>query len=171
MGLLVSSPSLAKLLLPLGLRRISGIPVGLEPRNVPFGSLADRLGRRLLMVGGMALCGLADVATGLAESLPFLISARLLLGTGLSASDAGASAWVADATQARPETRASFLGVQNAVIASAFVLGPAVGGWLVGEFGMRSIFFAVAVGATACAVGYSVLPELRQGAGANWGLE
>ena len=117
------------------------------------------------MVTGMALCALADVGTGLAQSLPFLLVARLLLGTGLSASDAGASAWVADATQQRPETRATFLGLQNAVIASAFVLGPAVGGWLVGEFGMRSIFFAVAVGALACAVGYSILPELRQEAG------
>lgn len=38
--------------------------------------------------------------------------------------------------ETRPETRASFLGVQNAVIASAFVIGPAVGGWLVGEFGI-----------------------------------
>ncbi|CAK9029807.1 Quinolone resistance protein NorA, partial [Durusdinium trenchii] len=144
-GLLVSSPSLAKLLL-----------------NLPFGQLADQLGRKALMVGGMALCALADVGTGLAQSLPFLIVARLLLGTGLSSSDAGSSAWVADATEARPETRASFLGVQNAVIACAFVLGPAVGGWLVGEFGLRSIFFVVAFGAATCATGYSFLPELRR---------
>ena len=34
-----------------------------------------------------------------ASSLPFLILARLLLGAGLSSSDAGASAWVADATE------------------------------------------------------------------------
>lgn len=143
-GLLVSSPSLAKLIL-----------------NLPFGQLADSLGRRVLMVGGMSLCAIADVGTGLASSLPFLIVARLLLGAGLSSSDAGSSAWVADATETRPETRASFLGVQNAVIASAFVIGPAVGGWLVGEFGMRSIFFVVAIGAATCAAGYSFLPELR----------
>lgn len=143
-GLLVSSPSLAKLIL-----------------NLPFGQLADSLGRRVLMFGGMSLCAIADVGTGLASSLPFLIVARLLLGAGLSSSDAGSSAWVADATETRPETRASFLGVQNAVIASAFVIGPAVGGWLVGEFGMRSIFFVVAIGAATCAAGYSFLPELR----------
>lgn len=143
-GLLVSSPSLAKLIL-----------------NLPFGQLADSLGRRVLMVGGMTLCAIADVGTGLASSLPFLIVARLLLGAGLSSSDAGSSAWVADATETRPETRASFLGVQNAVIASAFVIGPAVGGWLVGEFGLRSIFFVVAIGAATCAAGYSFLPELR----------
>ena len=50
------------------------------------------------MVGGMTLCAIADVGTGLASSLPFLIVARLLLGAGLSSSDAGSSAWVADAT-------------------------------------------------------------------------
>lgn len=50
------------------------------------------------MVGGMSLCAIADVGTGLASSLPFLIVARLMLGAGLSSSDAGASAWVADAT-------------------------------------------------------------------------
>ncbi|CAJ1389081.1 unnamed protein product [Effrenium voratum] len=143
-GLLVSSPSLAKLLL-----------------NVPFGQLADSIGRRMLMVGGMVLCAVGDVGTGLATSLPFLILARLLLGAGLSSSDAGASAWVADATESRADSRASFLGVQNAVIALAFVIGPAVGGWLVGEFGLRSIFFAVAAGATACAGGYALLPELK----------
>jgi len=143
-GLLVSSPSLAKLVL-----------------NLPFGKLADALGRRSLMVGGMILCAAADVGTGLASSLPFLILARLLLGAGLSSSDAGASAWVADATESQPESRASFLGVQNALTALAFVLGPAVGGWLVQEFGLRSIFFAVAAGAAACAGGYSLLPELR----------
>ncbi|CAE6936905.1 RE1 [Symbiodinium sp. CCMP2592] len=143
-GLLVSSPSLAKLVL-----------------NLPFGKLADTLGRRSLMVGGMILCAAADVGTGLASSLPFLVVARLLLGAGLSSSDAGASAWVADATESQPESRASFLGVQNALTALAFVLGPAVGGWLVQEFGLRSIFFAVAAGAAACAGGYSLLPELR----------
>ena len=46
----------------------------------------------------MTLCAIADVGTGLASSLPFLIVARLMLGAGLSSSDAGASAWVADAT-------------------------------------------------------------------------
>lgn len=144
-GLLVSSPSLAKLLL-----------------NLPFGRLADTVGRRTLMIGGMVLCAVADIGTGLATTLPLLILARLLLGVGLSSSDAGASAWVADATEDRQETRASFLGLQNAMIAFAFVLGPAVGGMLVGQFGLRSIFFAVAFGAAACAAGYTALPELRQ---------
>ena len=78
------------------------------------------------MVGGMVLCAVGDIGTGLelwqqfelrrhfgmprwaqepkakATSLPFLILARLLLGAGLSSSDAGASAWVADATAAWP---------------------------------------------------------------------
>mmetsp|Transcript_22628 Transcript_22628/g.71028 ORF Transcript_22628/g.71028 Transcript_22628/m.71028 type:complete len:247 (-) Transcript_22628:56-796(-) len=48
------------------------------------------------------------------------------------------------------------------MIASAFVLGPTVGGMLADQFGLRSIFFAVAVGATLCALGYAALPELRQ---------
>ena len=30
-----------------------------------------------------------------------------------------------------------------------------------GEFGLRSIFFVVAIGAATCAAGYSFLPELR----------
>jgi len=142
---LVSSPSIAKLAL-----------------NLPMGRLADTAGRRILMVSGMVLCAVADVGTGLAPTLPLLIFARLLLGAGLSSSDAGASAWVADATEDRADKRASFLGVQNAVIASAFVVGPAIGGRLVDEFGMNSIFFAVSAGAAICAAGYATLPELRQ---------
>jgi MFS family permease len=130
--------------------------------NLPMGRLADTAGRRILMVSGMVLCAVADVGTGLAPTLPLLVFARLLLGAGLSSSDAGASAWVADATEDRADKRASFLGVQNAVIASAFVIGPAIGGRLVDAFGMSSIFFAVSVGAAICAAGYATLPELRQ---------
>ncbi|CAK0826791.1 unnamed protein product, partial [Prorocentrum cordatum] len=130
--------------------------------NLPMGRLADEVGRKLLMVGGMAVCAVADVGTGLATGLVPLVLSRLLLGAGISSSDTGAAAWVADATEERPERRASFLGLQSAVLAAAFVLGPTLGGMVSDQYGMSSLFFTVAGGASLCALGYATLPELWQ---------
>ncbi|CAE8644795.1 unnamed protein product, partial [Polarella glacialis] len=143
-GLILSAPSIAKLAL-----------------NFPMGQLADSAGRRILMVGGMLVLALGDLGTGLATALPALLAARLVTGAGLSVSDAGFSAWVADVTQETPGQRASFLGLQSAMISSAFVIGPTLGGMAVDQFGMSSIFFAVGAGAVVCAAGYSTLPETR----------
>jgi len=144
-GLLVSSPSVAKLLL-----------------NVPMGRLADTLGRRPLMVIGMLVLALGDIGTGLAVALPALIAGRFVTGAGLSIADAGTGAWIADVTENDPSKRASFLGIQTAIISLAFVLGPALGGMAVDEYGLSSIFYIVAAGAVLCAAGFATLPDQQE---------
>jgi len=144
-GLLVSSPSVAKLLL-----------------NVPMGRLADTLGRRPLMVVGMLVLALGDIGTGLAVALPALIAGRFVTGAGLAIADAGTGAWIADVTENDPSKRAPFLGIQTAIISLAFVLGPALGGMAVDEYGLSSIFYIVAAGAVVCAAGFATLPDQQE---------
>jgi len=144
-GLVISLPSVAKLVL-----------------NFPMGQLADAWGRKVLMVSGMVLLALGDIGTGFSSTVPALFSTRLLTGAGIAVSDAGAQAWVADAFEMRSDERATFLGIQTALIGVAFVIGPMIGGKAVDENGPNVIFLAVAAGAIVCAAGYMLLPELGQ---------
>jgi len=66
--------------------------------NMYFGALADRVGRKPLMVAGTLTSALGAVGTGLASSLATLIPARVLVGAGSSASMSGSSAYMADLT-------------------------------------------------------------------------
>ena len=58
-GLVISAPALAMLIL-----------------NVPTGQMADKYGRKPVMITGLIIMALADVCTGLAKTMLFLIPAR-----------------------------------------------------------------------------------------------
>jgi len=49
---------------------------------LPVGAIADRWGRKPVLVAGLAVFGLASVAAGFAESSAFLIGARVVAGVG-----------------------------------------------------------------------------------------
>ena len=83
--------------------------LGLAIRQLLYGPLADRLGRRPVLLGGLSLFTLAEVATSLAPSATSLIVARVLQSIGgLRA----ASCWAAPSsatprppTEPRPASR------------------------------------------------------------------
>ena len=58
-GLVISAPALAMLIL-----------------NVQMGQMADKYGRKPMMITGLIIMALADVCTGLAKTMLFLIPAR-----------------------------------------------------------------------------------------------
>lgn len=59
--------------------------LGLLPGALAGGWLADRIGRKRVLIGSVALFGLFSLATAHAWSLPSLLLARLLTGVGLGA--------------------------------------------------------------------------------------
>lgn len=59
--------------------------LGLLPGALIGGWLADRLGRKRILIGSVALFGLFSLATAHAWDLPSLLLARLLTGVGLGA--------------------------------------------------------------------------------------
>src|SRR3954454_5790400 len=102
------------------------------------GSLADRLGRQRLFVGGLAVFTASSLACALAGSIAVLDVARAVQGLGAAVMFATSLAVLANAFQDARE-RATALAVYGATIGASFAVGPLVGGALTSGFGWRSI--------------------------------
>ena len=94
----------------------------LAPR---WGRLSDRIGRRPVILLGLAGSALAYTVFGLAGSLAVLFLARILSGS-LGATVNVAQAALADTTP--PEQRSRAMGLIGAAFGLAFTVGPALGG-------------------------------------------
>ncbi|MFJ2690687.1 MFS transporter [Pseudomonas sp. NPDC087336] len=105
---------------------------------VSVGRLGDLVGRRRLLLWGIALFTLASALCGLAPSLGLLIAARALQGLGAAVMMALTIAFVGD-TVAKGKTGGA-MGLLGTMSAIGTAMGPALGGVLIGEFGWRSMF-------------------------------
>ncbi|GAA3241383.1 MFS transporter [Streptomyces lavendulae] len=127
------------------------------------GSLADRIGRRRVYLGGLAVFAAASLACGLATGPQALIAFRAVQGLGGAAMFATTMALLSSAYQGRD--RGIAFGVWGAVNGAAAAAGPIVGGLLTEHFGWRWIFFinlpfcALAVYVTVKAVAESRNPR------------
>ena len=141
-GLVISAPALAMLLL-----------------NLPLGQATDRFGRKPLMIGGMIVMAVADVATGMSRSILALVPARVMLGVGRAGCECGDRAYLADLCARVPEKRGIIVASQSTVHAVGLVFGPLLGGRLMEAYGAPAAFFYVAVAAIGTGIGYTFLPE------------
>ncbi len=106
---------------------------------VGVGRLGDLVGRRRLLVGGIALFTGASLACGLTSVLWALIAARAVQGLGAAIMMALSLAMVGDTV---PATKtASAMGLLGTMSAVGTALGPSVGGVLLSGFGWRALFF------------------------------
>jgi len=90
-----------------------------------WGRLADRIGRRPVMLCTIAGTSGALLLLGLADSLVQLFAARILSGI-FAANISVATAYIADVTDDDERTR--WMGMVGACFGVGFVIGPAVGG-------------------------------------------
>jgi len=102
------------------------------------GALSDHLGRRRMFTIGLAGFGLTSVLCGLAPSLELLVAARVLQGAAGALLVPGSLAIIA-ATFEGP-ARARAFGRWAAATSATIVLGPIVGGVLVGTISWRMAF-------------------------------
>ena len=107
------------------------------------GSLSDRLGRKGMLLAGLALFGASSAAGGLAGDTTELIVARCLMGLGAAMVFPSTLSLISNIFTGRVE-RARAIGLWGATAGMAIALGPIVGGWLLGRFTWASIFFAMA---------------------------
>ncbi len=121
-----------------------------------LGVMADRYGRRPVLL--LSMFGLAAdfLFMALAPGLWWLFAGRLLNGM-TAASFSTANAYLADVTP--PQDRARAFGLMSSAFSFGFILGPALGGAL-GEIDLRLPFF-VAAGLTFAnwLYGLFILPE------------
>ncbi|MFJ6378752.1 MFS transporter [Kitasatospora sp. NPDC092039] len=129
-----------------------------------IGRLVDTHGPRRLYLAGTALVGLAGLLGALAPSLGLLIAARVLLGLGTSAAYPAAMHLTrseAERTgESSPTGVLTVLAVANQTVA---VVGPTLGGLLIGAGGWRTVFAVNVPLSLAClALGAARLPAAER---------
>jgi EmrB/QacA subfamily drug resistance transporter len=107
------------------------------------GSVSDRVGRKGMLLAGLAVFGLASAVGGLLSSPGQLIAARCVMGLGAAMVFPATLSLISNIFTERGE-RARAIGLWGATAGMAIALGPIVGGWLIERFDWRSIFFAMA---------------------------
>lgn len=123
------------------------------------GSLADRRGRRALMVGGSLLFGAVMLAHLLATSVEILVVLRLLLGVAEAL--VFVAAFAASADLAPPERRGEALTLFSLSLYLGVAVGPLIGEAAFDAGGFPAVWIAAAVLAGIAAVTAVVVPETR----------
>lgn len=123
-----------------------------------WGPVADRIGRRPVLLAGLALYAVASVGSVLAPGIGWLIAWRVLQGATLAAAVVCARAIVRDLYEPHDGARVMSLAMSGlGVIAIA---GPVVGGVVASAWGWRAALGVVAAfGALALAYVAWQLPE------------
>ncbi|MBT8228501.1 MAG: MFS transporter, partial [Dactylosporangium sp.] len=125
-----------------------------------WGVLADRAGRRRILLIGLTLFGLASLASTWAQTPGHLILARAAMGIGGAGVLPATLSIISDVFD--PSERARAIGVWAGTVGLATAIGPVVGGWLLEHFWWGSIFLInvpiVVVGMVAI---LAVVPESR----------
>ncbi|MGG7508841.1 MFS transporter [Plantibacter sp. YIM 135249] len=103
-----------------------------------FGTLADRYGRRRILLTGVAVFALASVAAALAPTGDLLIASRLVQGVG-GAMVLPTTLSIINATF-RGRERAIAFAVWGSTIGGMTALGPLLGGWLTTSYSWRWAF-------------------------------
>lgn len=126
-----------------------------------MGNLADRIGRRRLLLLGAASFGIASVLAAYAPSAGWLIAARALLGLGGSTLMPSTLAIIRNVfTDAA--ARAKAVAIWSAVLAGGVGIGPVVAGVLLEHFWWGSVFLVnVPFMLLLLAIGPVLLPESR----------
>jgi EmrB/QacA subfamily drug resistance transporter len=106
---------------------------------MPAGALADRFGRKKLLITGLSVFTVASFLCGSAPNLPILIAARALQGAGAAMQLSASLATLSHAFQGAARARAfSFWG---AVVGTGIACGPVVGGLITQAFGWEWAFY------------------------------
>ncbi|WP_051198514.1 MFS transporter [Gordonia shandongensis] len=167
----IALPSLAKDLSPSADQQLWIVDVYslvLAGLLVPASSLADRFGRRLILLVGFGLFGLASALILVAGSPGAVIAIRALLGVG------GALIMPTTLSMVRtlfddPTERARALALWSSVAGVGVAIGPLIGGFLLEHFSWHSAFLVnVPLMLIAIVLGVFLLPESRSATPGGW---
>ncbi len=123
------------------------------------GLCADIFGRRLVFQTGAAVIAVSSVVCVFAPSIGVLIGARAVMGIGAAMLLPASLAIVSTVWPDRAERRRA-LGVWASCNGLAFVIGPTLGGLLIGRFGWQSVFLvAIPVAVAAVILARAAVPE------------
>ena len=121
-----------------------------------WGRVSDRIGRRPVLLGSLAITGVSYLVFAQAGSLAALFASRILAGIA-GAAISTAQAYVADTT--KPTERTQGMALIYAAFGAGFIFGPAIGGTL-SRYGYSVPGYAAAgLAFLAAALALVLLPE------------
>ncbi|AEF45456.1 major facilitator superfamily MFS_1 [Serratia sp. AS12] len=124
---------------------------------IALGRLGDRIGRRRLLLVGIALFTFASALCALAPNIGLLFAARIAQGLGAAVMMAMTMALVGETLGKDNTGRA--MGLLGTMSAIGTALGPSLGGALIFGFGWRAMFLInLPVGLLAFILAYRYLP-------------
>ena len=125
---------------------------------VPFGRLADLVGRKTLYTGGFFVFVVGSALCSVAADLTWLIVFRVVQAIGAAFLQANS---VAIITAIAPRgALGKAIGIQGAAQAVGLALGPSVGGFLIVALGWQWVFLiAVPFGLLGMVLGVLILPQ------------
>ena len=130
-------------------------------------ALGERYGRRRVLIGGLALFGVASAGCALAPSLGWLIAVRTIQGAGAAA--VAPTALSVLSTAFGPDQRPRALGLFASITGLATLGGPLIGGAIVQNLAWQWIFWInVPIAAVLIPL---VLGRLEKNAGSARGLD
>ncbi|EJM20298.1 arabinose efflux permease family protein [Pseudomonas sp. GM18] len=133
---------------------------------VSVGRLGDMIGRRRLLLAGIAIFTLSSLACGVAPSLGWLVGARAVQGLGAAIMLALTVAFVGE-TVPKAQT-GSAMGLLGTMSAIGTTLGPSLGGMLIAGVGWQAIFLInIPLGVLNLWLAYRYLPADAQRAKAG----
>ena len=140
---------------------VDAYAVALAALLLPSGALADRWGRRRMVLAGLGGFGLASLACALSPTTGVLVATRAVQGVGAAVLLPATMAVIAQAFPGRRE-RARALGLWAGISSLALPAGPVVGGVLVTAVGWRVVFLVnLPVVAAAAGLTHRVVRESR----------
>ena len=146
--------------------------IGMAVCQLVYGPISDKVGRRPMLLFGIALFVVASLMAALAPSIHVLIAARLLQAVGGAAGVVLARAMVRDVFDR--ETSASVISYITMAFVVAPMVAPAIGGYIDVHGGWRMGFWLLSgLGAVVLAAAWRFLPEThvnRVSAGSGFGL-
>jgi EmrB/QacA subfamily drug resistance transporter len=104
-----------------------------------YGKLADLLGRRRVLLFGLALFGIGSMLSGMARSMPELIAMRVVQGLGAGAVGPIVVTLLGDLYTLAERARVQ--GLFSAVWGLSSLAGPTIGGVLTDRLSWRWVFF------------------------------
>jgi DHA1 family bicyclomycin/chloramphenicol resistance-like MFS transporter len=123
-------------------RTLASYLIGLALAQVFYGPLADRYGRKLPMLGGLAVYTAASVGCAVAGSIEMLTLCRVLQAMGSAAGIVIPRAVIRDHYETQDAARA--LSMLMLIMGVAPILAPLAGGQLLAFMGWRSLFWLMA---------------------------
>lgn len=123
--------------------------------QIPFGRLADMVGRQRIFMYGLLLVTLASLACILPYGGGFLIGCRVVQGIGSAMTFSTGMAILTAVFDAKERGKA--MGINVAVVYLSLAMGPSVGGFMMYHWGWQSIFIVTAAVSLMAAIGSRIV--------------